>query len=182
MNTTAQPSQRFVFVRNPFYHRVDANGRQLPYIDRVVMALTDPKLVPLKTASGESDLQSRGLNFSDITFLKENEERNDYSLRLWSTVRGSELAIYPNLNASDPVWRELLRDVRFRRALSLAIDRERTAEELGFAAVHNNVIAVANSRGETVAGNQVIEINGLVKGVGQTGTLANKGAQAVTTY
>jgi peptide/nickel transport system substrate-binding protein len=38
-------------------------------------------------------------------------------------VRGSELALYPNLNVNDPMWRDLLRDVRFRRALSLAIDR-----------------------------------------------------------
>jgi peptide/nickel transport system substrate-binding protein len=42
---------------------------------------------------------------------------------LWRTGPGSELALYPNLNAADPVWRSLLRDVRFRRALSLAIDR-----------------------------------------------------------
>jgi peptide/nickel transport system substrate-binding protein len=34
------------------------------------------------------------------------------------------LALYPNLNAADPDWRNLMRDVRFRRALSLAIDRE----------------------------------------------------------
>ena len=34
------------------------------------------------------------------------------------------MALYPNLNANDPVFRELNRDVRFRRALSLAIDRD----------------------------------------------------------
>jgi len=33
------------------------------------------------------------------------------------------VALYPNLNTNDKTWRELLRDVRFRRALSLAIDR-----------------------------------------------------------
>ncbi len=37
MNTTKPPADRFVVVRNPYFHRVDANGRQLPYIDRVVM-------------------------------------------------------------------------------------------------------------------------------------------------
>ena len=31
--TTAPPSQRYVFVRNPWYHRMDTNGRQLPYLD-----------------------------------------------------------------------------------------------------------------------------------------------------
>jgi peptide/nickel transport system substrate-binding protein len=35
INTTPLPSTRFVFVRNPYFHRVDKAGRQLPYIDRV---------------------------------------------------------------------------------------------------------------------------------------------------
>lgn len=121
--TTAAPAQRFVGERNPYYYKVDAQGRQLPYIDRVVMDVVDAKLIPLKTWAGESDLQARGLSFSDYTFLKEGEDHNDYQVRLWQTARGSQLALYPNLSVADPVWRELLRDVRFRRALSLAINR-----------------------------------------------------------
>jgi len=121
--TNEPPAQRFVGERNPYFHRVDAQGRQLPYMDRVLMDVVDGKLVPLKSWAGESDLQARGLAFSDYTFLKEGEDHKDYDVRLWRTVRGSQLALYPNLNVRDPVWRELLRDVRFRRALSLAINR-----------------------------------------------------------
>ena len=123
-NTVAPPSTRFVAKRNPYYHRVDESGMQLPYLDRFVLYVVGAALVPAKSGSGESDLQARGLNFTDYTFLKENEERSGYSVRLWRTVRGSQLALYPNLNASDPVWRELLRDKRFRQALSLGIDRD----------------------------------------------------------
>ncbi|MCY4222120.1 MAG: ABC transporter substrate-binding protein, partial [Thiotrichales bacterium] len=65
VNTTAPPSQRFVSVRNPYFHRVDTNGRQLPYIDRVVVNIADGKLVPAKTGAGESDLQARHLTFND---------------------------------------------------------------------------------------------------------------------
>jgi peptide/nickel transport system substrate-binding protein len=39
-------------------------------------------------------------------------------------ARGTELALYPNLNAADPVWRAAQPDVRFRKALSLGIDRK----------------------------------------------------------
>ena len=35
-NTTADATQRAVFRRNPYFHRVDPAGRQLPYIDQVV--------------------------------------------------------------------------------------------------------------------------------------------------
>jgi peptide/nickel transport system substrate-binding protein len=64
------------------------------------------------------------LFFKHYTFLKESEERSGLVTHLWPTARGAHLALYPNLNARDEVWRELFRDVRFRRALSLAIDRE----------------------------------------------------------
>ena len=123
VNTTRVPATRFVARRNPYFHRIDEAGRQLPYIDRVVLDLADSKLIPAKTGAGDADLQARGLPFNSYTFLKAGEKRNGYSVRLWRTVRASHLALYPNLNVNDPAWRALIRDVRFRRALSLAIDR-----------------------------------------------------------
>ncbi|WP_299617036.1 ABC transporter substrate-binding protein [Pelagibius sp.] len=122
-NAVKPPSTRFIAERNPFYHRIDASGQQLPYADRVVLSVVGGSLVPAKTSAGESDLQSRGLNFSDYTFLKAAEERSGFNVRLWKTVRGSQLALYPNMNVNDPVWRELNRDARFRQALSLGINR-----------------------------------------------------------
>ena len=120
---THAPAERFVFVRNPYFHRFDQAGHQLPYIDRVNMDIVDGKLIPLKTEAGESDLQARYLQFDDYTFLKRGERQNDYTVRLWRSGIGAQMALYPNLNANDPVWRPILRDVRFRRALSLAINR-----------------------------------------------------------
>ncbi|MBT5434578.1 MAG: ABC transporter substrate-binding protein [Alphaproteobacteria bacterium] len=121
--TNEAPAQRFIGARNPFYYKVDAEGQQLPYIDRVLMNVVDSKLIPLKTWAGEADLQARGLSFNDYTFLKEGEEHNDFSVHLWQTARGSQLALFPNLNAADDVWREVIRDIRFRRAMSLAVNR-----------------------------------------------------------
>jgi peptide/nickel transport system substrate-binding protein len=120
---TRPPAERFVFVRNPYYHRIDSAGRQLPYIDRVVMNIAAYSVMPAKVGAGESDLQSRGLVFNDYAFLKKASRRGNFDVHLWDTARGAQVALYPNLNASDPVWRHLNRDVRFRRALSLAIDR-----------------------------------------------------------
>src|SRR5918994_384618 len=122
--TTPPPANRFVFERNEYFHRVDADGQQLPYIDRVVFDVVDDKLIPVKTGAGETDLQSRGLFFKHYTFLKESEERSHLATFLWEEARGAHLAIYPNLNANDEVWRKLFRDVRFRRALSLGVNRD----------------------------------------------------------
>jgi peptide/nickel transport system substrate-binding protein len=142
INTTKPPADRFVAVRNPYFHRVDAAGRQLPYIDRVVLAVAESKLIPAKTGAGESDLQARDIQFNNFTFLKKGEKTNNYRTLLWKTARGSHFALYPNLNVNDPVWRKLLRDVRFRRALSLAIDRRQVNQVLyfGLANEGNNTV------------------------------------------
>ena len=124
--------RRFVMVRNPYYHRVDTTGQQLPYIDRIVLTVADSKLIPAKTQAGESNLQARGLSFADITVLKRGEKQSGYKTALWPNAKGSEVAILPNLTVKDPVWRALLRDARFRHALSLGIDREMVNRVLFF--------------------------------------------------
>jgi len=147
MNSTKPPADRFVAVRNPYFHRVDSNGRQLPYIDRVVMAVAEGKLIPAKTGAGESDLQARDIQFNNYTFLKKGEKTNNYRTRLWKTARGAHFALFPNLNVNDATWRAILRDARFRRALSLAIDRSQVNQVLyfGLATEGNNTVAAESS-------------------------------------
>lgn len=132
VNTTRPPSDRFIFRRNPYYHRIDSAGRQLPYIDQVIITIADANLIPAKTGFGESDLQAKYIRFDHYTFLKRGEKDNDFKVRLWQTASGAKVALYPNLNAADPVWREVLRDPRFRRALSVSIDRQALNQVLYF--------------------------------------------------
>jgi peptide/nickel transport system substrate-binding protein len=122
-NRTAPPAERFVFERNPFFHRVDEKGQQLPYIDRIIVNTATGSLIPTKVGAGDSDLQVRYLSFDNYTFLKTAEKQKDFSVKLWRNAEGARLAIYPNLNALDAGWRALLRDVRVRRAFSVAINR-----------------------------------------------------------
>ncbi|OWJ66236.1 ABC transporter substrate-binding protein [Inquilinus limosus] len=124
VNTTRAPADRFVFVRNPYYHRIDSQGRQLPYLDRVIVNVVEPSLIPAKAGAGDADLQQRGLRFDNISFLKAGQQAGGYKVRLWPTALGSEVALYPNMNCNDKDWRALNRDVRVRRALSLAINRD----------------------------------------------------------
>ena len=123
INTTYPPSDRFIFKRNPYYHRVDENGRQLPYIDSIAISIASSKLVPAKAGADESDLQARYLRMDNYTFLKQAEKHGNFSVRLWHTAKGAHIALFPNLNTKHDAIKKLLHDVRFRRALSLAIDR-----------------------------------------------------------
>ena len=65
--TVGPPAQVFVSERNPYFHRVDEKGRQLPYIDRLVMMLVERAVIPVKTSTGESDLQARYISFDQVT-------------------------------------------------------------------------------------------------------------------
>lgn len=140
--TVAPPADVFIAERNPFFHRVDQRGRQLPYIDRLKMVLADKAVIPVKASTGEADLQARYLNFDQYTFLKKNERLAGYRVYLWSTANTAEVALYPNLTTNDPVMRTLLHDRRFRRALSLAINRDEINKILfyGFGVIGQNTV------------------------------------------
>ena len=97
------------------------------------MTIVGAGLVAATTNAGESDLQARGLSFPDVAILKKGEaDGGNYRTYLWASGVASQIAIYPNLNFRDPVWREVMRDVRFRRALSLGIDRRMINRALYF--------------------------------------------------
>src|SRR3546814_8054239 len=83
-NTTAPPAERFVARRNPYFHRVDATGRQLPYIAELILDRTAPRLIPTKAAAGEADLQARGLSFAHATALRSDEHTSElqYLMRI----------------------------------------------------------------------------------------------------
>jgi peptide/nickel transport system substrate-binding protein len=180
---TKPPAERFIFRRNPYYHRVDANGRQLPYIDRVVMVLAAPKIIPVKTGAGETDLQARYLPSDKYAFLIQGAVRHKFKVHMWRTAKGSHIAFYPNLNyrkkdengKPDP-WRKIIRDVRFRRALSLAINRHEINEVLyfGFAIEGANAVLPASplfrkryqsawARYDIKAANRLLDAMGLTK-------------------
>jgi peptide/nickel transport system substrate-binding protein len=112
----------YIMERNPYYHAVDTEGNQLPYIDTINHALfEDNQTLNLWIAQGLIDMQNRHLSTSDFTFFKENEEAGDYQVLLWKAA--STHAFHPNICNPDPVLRELFDKAEFREALSIAIDR-----------------------------------------------------------
>ena len=114
-----------VFKRNPYYIGVDAEGNQLPYIDTMTHFHVpgDQERLNLMLLGGELDFQAFGISNADIPLFKQGEERGGYRLLGHPVARGIWDGMYVNHSLQGP-YGDLLRNVDFRRALSVAIDRD----------------------------------------------------------
>ena len=114
-----------ILERNPYYWKVDPEGNQLPYIDRIHMSLVeDNEAINLMAAAGQLDMQHRNIQISKLPVLQENAEAGGYHISFWGTASASSVGIQPNQSYNDPVYRELMQNRDFRYALSLAMDRD----------------------------------------------------------
>jgi peptide/nickel transport system substrate-binding protein len=114
-----------VFKRNPYYVGVDAEGNQLPYIDTMTHFHIpgDQERLNLMVLAGEMDFQAFGINNEDLPLFKQGEEDGGYRLIGHPVARGIWDGMYINFSLEGKMG-DLLRNVDFRRALSVAIDRD----------------------------------------------------------
>ena len=130
---TATPP--YTFVRNPYFWAVDPEGNQLPYIDQVQIDIKSSEMISFAAATGQITFQGRHIRPEDYTLLMSGRESRGYDIYHWYPTFTSNYTVFPNMNRriepNDPVTRNkhaVLNEVRFRQALSLAIDRESIIE------------------------------------------------------
>ncbi|MDP6054287.1 MAG: ABC transporter substrate-binding protein, partial [Candidatus Latescibacteria bacterium] len=56
--------------------------------------------------------------------FKMGEKAHNFTTHIWNRLHGVDVVIQPNLTVEDPDLRRIFRDFRFRRALSIAINRD----------------------------------------------------------
>ncbi|MBZ0296760.1 MAG: hypothetical protein K8L99_29635, partial [Anaerolineae bacterium] len=123
------------YQRNPYYWKVDPAGNQLPYVDsQVRLLLSDPEVIKLNIQAGEIDYTSAGFGFDivDLPVLKAGEEQGDYTTLMWPIASGGNWKFMFNITTGDDVLREIFNDVRWRQAMSLAINRSEINDTLFF--------------------------------------------------
>lgn len=112
-----------LFQPNPYYFKVDTVGQQLPYItEQHESWAPEQELIDLKVIGGEIDYKAQTLSVASIPLYIENQEAGQYYVQLPPYGGGGNIYA-PNITHQDPVLREVFSDVRFREALSLAINR-----------------------------------------------------------
>ncbi len=121
------------YAANPYYWKVDTEGNQLPYLDGIrTDIVSDAEVVQGMIMSGQLDFEARNTNIENFPLYRQFEEEGHYRTVLWDLTYGNYTFYQVNQTVEDPVKRELFQDFRFRKALSLAIDREEMNQMLYF--------------------------------------------------
>lgn len=111
-----------VWERNPYYWKTDVEGRQLPYMDRIVFErIEEANTILLKSMAGELDMIPTQ-DMANYPLLMQNKDSGNYRVIEWKT--NDVDVIQYNQTVEDEGLRELFRNPDFRAALSQAIDRD----------------------------------------------------------
>ncbi|WP_413206292.1 ABC transporter substrate-binding protein [Rhodospirillum sp. A1_3_36] len=111
-------------VANPYFHIVDTAGNQLPYINEIdEQYVKDKEVQNLKITNGEVTYKAQAVFIEEYPLLKENEDKGGYKIFLTPAL-GENVFYAFNTTHKDPELRKIFNDVRFREAMSLAINRD----------------------------------------------------------
>ena len=121
---------RWVLERNPYFHQVDTAGNQLPYIDRIEMTLAENlEVLNMRAIAGEYDFQSRHIMVDKLPVLLKAREAGNYRVNVNPGLTGGAACVFFNLAFDgDSEIQKWQGNADFRRALSLAIDRDQINE------------------------------------------------------
>ncbi|MGW5364277.1 ABC transporter substrate-binding protein [Actinopolymorpha pittospori] len=127
MTKTYQEGRTVVLERNPYYYVVDKDGRQLPYVDEIRFSVVkDPEVQKLQMSTGKFDYVHgghTGLVLGDISGLKQAEQRTNVRVFFWDSGSGTGSICFLNYDYPEPKMRAMIREPKFRQALSHAINR-----------------------------------------------------------
>lgn len=133
--------------RNPYYYMVDQDGNQLPYINELKRNyVADKEMDNMANISGKVDLSCMTLSIEDYPLFKKHEADGNYNalpLSAWqdqifvmgfntnagiqpptlSSIKQNKNPKEASKTSYDTGLTKVYGDVRFRRAMSIALDR-----------------------------------------------------------
>lgn len=125
------PGQRVVLVRNPHYYERDAQGQQLPYLERLyLLEMQSAQTALLRFRQGELDtyLMSPG----DYELLGPEQQQGDFTIYNLGPAPSSLFVMFNQSTARradgtplvNPVQSRWFRDPAFRKALAHLINKQ----------------------------------------------------------
>ena len=124
---TADTTEGRHFVANPYFFQVDSTGQQLPYINELdEVYINDNEVRLLKIVNGDVDYKSQSLQLASAPILLESQEKGNYRVFLKPEITIGAFGF--NVTHEDPAKRAVFSDIRFREAMSQAINRDELNE------------------------------------------------------
>ncbi len=130
-----EPASVTVYVRNPYYYKVDEKGQQLPYLDAAVW-IQDPdwSMRNYRTLTGEIDQAPlQDVQLTRLIYAASLDAKAPFVFQ-WGPFT-QPFAIFLNYSTNvgirdvrDTALREMFRKLEFREALAYAIDGQGIAE------------------------------------------------------
>jgi peptide/nickel transport system substrate-binding protein len=121
--TSIEPST-VMLERNPYYWKVDEEGNQLPYVDTIrSFRVENAETAHVAMLAGEVDYNYLRTQVQNMPLYEQFAESNNFQYLPLDVHRANMVYTF-NQTFEDPVWREVVRDVRFRKAVSHAINRQ----------------------------------------------------------
>lgn len=163
--TASGNASLLTWERNPYYFKVDTKGQQLPYIDKLASTqVNDMEAITLKITTGEVDFQRESTALVNMPLYKENADKAGFRVALLDMhVDSSNL--YINETFDDADWQSIAQDLRFRQALSLAINRQELIDTIyyGYASLPLNTVGEQYSKYDVAGANKLLDDMGLDK-------------------
>ncbi|MFW6046919.1 MAG: ABC transporter substrate-binding protein [Candidatus Woesearchaeota archaeon] len=129
----SKSSERRVYKRNPYYWKVDSAGNQLPYIDKIETDLaSDMEVLNGRILSGEIDFATMHTDIRNFPMFKNYEDEGNYKTLEWTSGMANDVVYMFNHTHEDKDMREIFQNTEFKKAMSLAIDRDEINETIYF--------------------------------------------------
>lgn len=126
--TSALTEQTLVFERNPYYWKVDDQGRQLPYVDKIEFVTMDESLNAQEIMAGNLDFC--GFSSGDFPTYKAGETTSCYNIKTMVSPNWTTASLELNQTYKDTQYAQLFANIDFRHALSIAVNRNEMNEIL----------------------------------------------------
>ena len=118
-----------LYERNPYFYVVDTAGNQLPYLDNLNRQfIASKELMNLDIIAGKVDVQGQFIKIDDFTLFKDNEEKGNYNVIPVRAWQHHVLIYWVNPVVTDTKIAAALSQFDFRKALSIALDRDQINE------------------------------------------------------
>lgn len=125
-----ETSEGRILVANPYFHMVDTQGNQLPYISQIVERYVPDKKERLaKLVRGEVSYKQQTVHPNEATQLIKNQQVGNYTVDMVPTV-GENVVISFNYTVNNLAKRKIFNQLQFRQAMSVAIDRKRIIDKV----------------------------------------------------